>query len=113
MSVSAQHGYPRRYIRITSYNVCYTKLLRDFVREALAEYQEQQNLQQAVSDKLAESKWAVSDELIENGIEEYRMRGGRVNAGDIADFIEDSYLSDEAEPDEPVWEQIESGEVTP
>lgn len=84
----------------------------NFVRKALAKYQEQQELQQAVSDKLAESKWAVSDELIENGIEEYRMRGGSENAGDIADFIEDSYLSDEAEPDEPAWEQIKSGEVT-
>lgn len=50
--------------------------------------------------------FVVSDELIENGLEEYHSRGGQGDFQDIADFIENEYLTAE----EPV--QLPTRDIT-
>jgi hypothetical protein len=64
-----------------------------------------------VRDELSERGFTVSGELVENGIGEYNSRGGKGNAQDIADFIEDEYLSDnpksEITNDHPIDETAE------
>lgn len=44
----------------------------------------------------------ASEEQLANGLEEYRSRGGRGDSQDIADFIEDNYLTDGHTPELPV-----------
>lgn len=55
------------------------------------EVTDRERVQQEMSDR----GFGVSDELIENGLEEYYSRGGRGDYQDMADFIEDNYLEDE------------------
>lgn len=71
----------------------------EFVTHALEKYNEKQHLQELVSEKLNESGWATSDKILQNGIEEYHARGGKSTYEDIADFIEDEYLSEKPELD--------------
>jgi len=71
----------------------------EFVRDCIEVQKDHENLKQQVTDFLDRAGYAVSEELIDNGMEEYRARGGRGTYEDIGDFIEDNYLSDEPEPD--------------
>jgi adenine-specific DNA methylase len=52
-----------------------------------------------VREELSLRGFAVSDELIAEGISEYRAHGGRGDAQDAADFIEDEYLIEEPAPE--------------
>ena len=61
-----------------------------------------------ISEELSLRGFAVSGELITVGISEYAAHGGRGDIKDIADFIENEYLTEEPAPDEPVtpaWER--------
>lgn len=80
-----------------------------FVRDILREQQAERHLQEQVSDQLDDAGFVVSDELLQEGIEGHKARGGGGNdAANIADFIRAEYLSEE----EPVWEPVDGGEVT-
>ncbi len=52
-----------------------------------------------VAGYLDEAGYVVSDEVLDTGISEYAAHGGKGDAQDIADYIEDELLSDEPEPD--------------
>ena len=54
--------------------------------------------QEEIRAYLDEAGYAVSDELIEIGLAEYRAHGGKGNNEDVADFIEREFLSEEPEP---------------
>ncbi len=58
----------------------------------------EQALREEIKTYLDEAGYAASDELIEDGISEYRFRGGKGNSQDVADFIEREFLSEEPEP---------------
>lgn len=59
----------------------------------------EQTQRQQVADRLEDLGYVVSDEMLDVGISEYAAHGGKGNAEDIADYIEDEILSDEGEPD--------------
>jgi len=71
----------------------------EFVRLCVESQKDNDNLKEQVTDFLDRAGYAVSEELIDNGMEEYRARGGSGTFEDIGDFIEDNYLSDADEPD--------------
>ncbi len=48
-----------------------------------------------IAAELERRGFAVSDDLLEGGIEEYRSRAGRGNYEDIADYIEDNFLRED------------------
>jgi hypothetical protein len=54
------------------------------------------SLFEQVRSELAERGYAVSGELIEDGINEYNAHSGRGDFQDVADFIEDEYLTEDA-----------------
>ena len=54
---------------------------------------------QQVADRLEDLGYVVSDETLDVGFSEYAARGGLGNYEDVADFIENEFLSDEGEPD--------------
>jgi len=56
-----------------------------------------------VREELLSRGFVVSDELIADGLSDYGSHGGRGNIQDIADFIEDEYLTEEAAWD---YEQV-------
>ena len=58
----------------------------------------EQALREEIKTYLDEAGYAASDELIEDGISEYRSHGGKGNSQDVADFIEREFLSEEPEP---------------
>ena len=51
-----------------------------------------------IAGYLEEAGYAVSSELVEEGLMDYRAHGGKGNSQDIADFIEREFLSEEPEP---------------
>lgn len=55
----------------------------------------EQALREEIKTYLDEAGYAASDELIEDGISEYRSHGGKGNSQDVADFIEREYLVEE------------------
>lgn len=90
-----------------------------FVREALAAQEEQKQLNELVSDRLSESGWTVTDELVSNGIRDFHAEVGKGNDEEIADFIQDEFLSTETEPelfartlDSSVSEDLHMGHIT-
>ena len=58
----------------------------------------EQALREEIKTYLDEAGYAASDELIEDGISEYRSHGGKGNSQDVAGFIEREFLSEEPEP---------------
>ena len=64
---------------------------------AFNEINDPYSLFEKVREELSERGFAVSGELVEDGINEYNSRGGKGNAEDVADFIEDEYLTEEPE----------------
>lgn len=59
----------------------------------------EQTQRQAVFDRLEESGYVVSDEMLNEGFAEYAARGGLGSDEEVADFIEDEILSEKPEPD--------------
>ena len=51
-----------------------------------------------IAGYLEEAGYAVSSELVEEGLMDYRAHGGKGNSQDVADFIEREFLSEELEP---------------
>nr|WP_242960149.1 LPD11 domain-containing protein [Drancourtella sp. An12] len=51
-----------------------------------------------IAGYLEEAGYAASNELIEEGLMDYRAHGGKGNSQDVADFIEREFLSEEPEP---------------
>ena len=51
-----------------------------------------------IAGYLEEAGYAVSSELVEEGLMDYRAHGGKGNSQDVADFIEREFLSEETEP---------------
>lgn len=51
-----------------------------------------------IAGYLEEARYAVSSELVEEGLMDYRAHGGKGNSQDVADFIEREFLSEEPEP---------------
>ena len=89
-------------------NIEFRKIPRDFgilpigaqeelakVRPNLADF----GLRQQIREDLFERGFVASDELIDEGVSEYKSRNGRGNFEDITDFIEDEYLTEEPEPE--------------
>ena len=64
----------------------------------------EQALREEIKTYLDEAGYAASDELIENGIFEYRSHGGKGNSQDVAGFIERELLAEE-----PAAEAMPSG----
>ena len=64
----------------------------------------EQALQEEIKTYLDEAGYAASDELIEDGISEYRSHGGKGNSQDVAGFIERELLAEE-----PAAEAMPSG----
>jgi N12 class adenine-specific DNA methylase len=58
------------------------------------------SLEEQIRDELSGRGFDVSDELIEEGLSEYNAHGGRGGVQDIADFIENEYLTDEDDAEE-------------
>lgn len=50
-----------------------------------------------IASYLEEAGYAVSSELVEEGLMDYRAHGGKGNSQDVADFIERGFLSEEPE----------------
>ena len=50
-----------------------------------------------IAGYLEEAGYAVSSELVEEGLMDYRAHGGKGNSQDVADFIERGFLSEEPE----------------
>ena len=50
-----------------------------------------------IAGYLEEAGYAVSSELVEEGLMDYRAHGGKGNSQDVADFIEREFLSEEPE----------------
>lgn len=69
-----------------------------YAHRPLAE-REPQSLRAEVRDLLEELGYEVTEELLNVGLMEYASRGGRGNAEDIADYIEDELLSEETPPE--------------
>lgn len=67
--------------------------------EELQEDSEQQTQREDIAGFLDEAGYVVSDEVIDTGISEYAAHGGKGDNQDIADYIEDEFLSEESEPD--------------
>ena len=63
-----------------------------------------QALREEIKTYLDEAGYAASDELIEDGISEYRSHGGKGNSQDVAGFIERELLAEE-----PAAEAMPSG----
>ena len=59
----------------------------------------EQAQQEEIAGYLEEAGYAVSEELIADGIAEYQAHGGRGNSQDIADFIEREFLDEEPKQD--------------
>src|SRR5699024_9964260 len=51
-----------------------------------------------IAGSLEEAGYAVSSELVEEGLMDYRAHGGKGNSQDVADFIEREFLSEQTEP---------------
>lgn len=51
-----------------------------------------------IAGYLGEAGYAASNELIEEGLQDYHAHGGKGNSQDVADFIEREFLSEEPEP---------------
>lgn len=51
-----------------------------------------------IAGYLEEAGYAVSSELVEEGLMDYRAHGGKGDSQDVADFIERGFLSEEPEP---------------
>lgn len=70
--------------------------------EQIAELPPALNPEQAQIEEIAgyleEAGYAVSSELVEEGLMDYRAHGGKGNSQDVADFIEREFLSEEPEP---------------
>ena len=64
----------------------------------------EQALREEIKTYLDEAGYAASDELIEDGISEYRSHGGKGNSQDVAGFIESELLAEE-----PAAEAMPSG----
>ena len=64
----------------------------------------EQALREEIKTYLDEAGYAASDELIEDGISEYRSHGGKGNSQDVAGFIERELLAEE-----PAAEVMPSG----
>jgi len=64
----------------------------------------EQALREEIKTYLDEAGYATSDELIEDGISEYRSHGGKGNSQDVAGFIEHELLAEE-----PAAEAMPSG----
>lgn len=64
----------------------------------------EQALREEIKTYLDEAGYAASDELIEDGISEYRSHGGKGNSQDVARFIERELLAEE-----PAAEAMPSG----
>ena len=80
------------------------------------------SLEESILEELSLRGFAVSDELIAEGIEAYSSHYGMGDHEVIAEFIKNEYLTEEPapeppqaeagqEPTEPVWEKTEGGEV--
>ena len=68
------------------------------VNQVIEKEQEQtESVEEQIQEELAEREFIVSDELIKEGLDEYSARGGKGNIEDIADFIEDEFLTEEPE----------------
>jgi N12 class adenine-specific DNA methylase/adenine-specific DNA methylase len=67
-------------------------------------------LSEQIREELSLRNFAVSDELIAEGISEYRAHGGRGDIQDIADFIENEYLTEGSAPDRAQTE-VQAGET--
>ena len=65
------------------------------------------DLKDQIRDNLDWRGYVVSDELIEDGLEEYDNRGGTGDCKDIADFIERVYLTEEETPEALVGKRYE------
>ena len=91
-------------------NIVFRKLPRNFgilpedVQARISEIKPQYSAQfrEAQAAEIKQLQWelgrrglVVSDELIENGVSEYTSRGGKGDFQDVADFIEDEYLTEE------------------
>jgi N12 class adenine-specific DNA methylase/adenine-specific DNA methylase len=68
---------------------------------------EEAELKDHIRDALDWRGYVVSDELIDDGLEEYDNRGGTGNYKDIADFIERTYLTEEETPESLVGKRYE------
>ena len=68
---------------------------------------EDAELKDQIRDTLDWRGYVVSDELIEDGLEEYDNRGGTGDYKDIADFIERVYLTEEETPESLVGKKYE------
>lgn len=66
--------------------------------EQIAELPPALTPEQAQIEEIAGYLDAVSSELVEEGLMDYRAHGGKGNSQDVADFIEREFLSEEPEP---------------
>ncbi len=83
-----------------------TPVVRHEITFSIRELLEEQRLRDRVSDTLSEAGFAVTDELVSDGLKEYRAGGGSGGHEDVARFIQEKYLTGE-----PIWEKVEGGEV--
>ncbi len=83
-----------------------TPVVRHETTFSIQELLEEQRLRDRVSDTLSEAGFTVTDELVSDGLKEYRADGGSGGHEDAARFIREKYLTDE-----PIWEKVEGGEV--
>lgn len=63
------------------------------------ELSSEQAQREEITGYLEAAGWTVSEDLVADGIKEYSAHGGNGNSQDIADFIENEFLSPEEEPD--------------
>ena len=78
-----------------------------FVRDMLDAERTQNEMKEKVADHLDKSGYAVSDELIDTGMEAYYKQGNDGDSDDIAAYIQAEYLTE----NESIWEPAEGGEV--
>ena len=71
---------------------------REEIRRLLQSFLDHADPEEEIAGYLEEAGYAVSSELVEEGLMDYRAHGGKGNSQDVADFIEREFLSEEPEP---------------
>ena len=83
--------------------------------EQLQELPEEKTAEQLKREEIAgyleKAGFVVSEELLDTGISEYAAHSGKGNAQDIADYIEDEFLSEEQDGTDPAASLEEAKEL--
>ena len=67
------------------------------------------SIEEQIRAELDERGFVVSDEMIEEGIEDYRSRAGSGDFQDISDFIENEYLTEDEAMQQDIGESVSAG----